>query len=211
MIHYFFNVVTLLAIAISPSLATAGIVIAPISGDRTGAGSVSSLNPISNIWANDGIPPYVVGLTDFDSYLPSQPNTTSEAYAIRDFDSTSTLTFDLGAVYTITGFGLGRGVDTLGNVTTGDLRFSETGVFGGPPLTTFSFSHTGSSTVQHAFTEIDARFVEFTNFTNGGASFARFDELWFDAVAVPEPSSLTMVGLACIAGLSRRRRRITKR
>lgn len=135
-------------------------------------------------------------------------------------DTDPSVTFDLGAVYTInsfhvwnynenaTGIQMTRGVDAV------SVEYGTTAGLGStvPGITNFAIAdgtptYTGEDF--SGFTPFNARYIKFDIDSNHGDVnvFYGLSEVQFDGVLVPEPGSMALFGLGGLALILRRRRR----
>ncbi len=201
--------------------ASADVIRSPTSVISNSAGDYSATFSSSNMINQSGLSAgFTSGVTNFDTYIASNP--TSTANDVNGWDSPSnpiypiTIGFDMGAVYSLSRLALwndasGSTADTqnfkvytasnaafTGATLVGSFTNPQ-GVGGGgqDPATVFNLALTS------------ARYVELQIDSNYGNSVATVGEVAFatNGTSVPEPATLalTLAGVAAVAGIRRRR------
>ena len=136
-------------------------------------------------------------------------------------DPDPSVTFDLGAVYTINSFNVWNYNETGGTFTergvnSVSVEYGTTASLGStvPGITSFDEAPSpaaGTYTGQafNTFTPFNARYIKFDINSNHGDAdtFYGLSEVQFDGVLVPEPSSAALFGLAGLGLILRRRRK----
>jgi hypothetical protein len=193
----------------------AGLIVGPVSASTT----MGEDSPLVHAFDQSGLSAhYVSGVTDFATFTAS---TTHDSEPGNDWISTSTsgsVTFDLGSLMTIDkvavwNFGGLGGVPSFG-ITQFTLLASVDAGFSSP-TTLGTFNPSVFTTLNPAqvfdFAPTGAEFFRLQNFSSNGASSLGLGEIAFEASAsaVPEPSSLALMGMATagFAGHFRWRRR----
>lgn len=198
--------------------AEAGIVLAPSSVVANDMGNTTQLERAYNQVHLSHT--YTSGMTDFDTYIAQGVTHNSLPGSSRWRSSNNTMTgnidFDLGAQYRIeqlvmwdSGFLNLEDVNSLTLLISDDSSFSSSTTLG-----TINLGNPGVLVLDTArthqlfdLTDAAGRYVRFQINSNQGATRSSLAEFAFDAVAVPEPSSLAQVGLMmCLACLCSRRR-----
>jgi hypothetical protein len=192
----------------------AALILAPVnvtSNVATRSGfSLASLTDQSGLSSN-----YTSGITDFDSYLGTNP-THNGGDAANDWGTNNNVTaaqlnFDLGGSISIQTLALwnrgggGQGIRNFTIFASDDSSFSSSTNLGS--YTATEVLGTGSATLpeQFVFTPTTARYFRL-DIQNGYSSvLLSLGEVTFEQT-VPEPSSALLFGLAAL-GLSARRRR----
>ena len=204
--------------------ADAGLVLAPSSVVANNMGNTSQLDRAYNQAHLSHT--YTSGTTDFDTYIAQGVTHDSVPGSSRWRSSNNTTTgnidFDLGARYRIEQLVMwDGGFLNLEDVNSLTLLISDVSNFSSSTtLGTINLGNPGVLVLDTArthqlfdLTDASGRYVRFQINSNQGATRSSLAEFAFDAVAVPEPSSLAQVGLMmCLACLcsQRRRQRMTR-
>ena len=198
--------------SLAPS-AMAGLILDP-TAVSTNMGTFSG--NINNIINQHGqVPGYTSGVTDFATYTNSAtatPATASDLWTSADGATTGNVDFTLGGSYEIDAFAIWALISTNGD-NIGDFTLLASN---DPSFTTFttlgSFTPTYSpgspipATVV-TFTATTASYVRLEITSNNGGPDAGLNEAAFGVAAVPEPSSLLMMGIGIASVLGHRLRR----
>ncbi|MBC7940724.1 MAG: hypothetical protein H7Z19_13320 [Chitinophagaceae bacterium] len=153
------------------------------------------------------VSPYVSGLTDFQTYIDSNPlhlsnvaldwiSTTTSGVA--DFDLGATLTIDRAAVWNFGGFNLSVAITSVTLLASVDATFLNPEFLGTYGLTVMS--NPNSAQVLQ-FDPTYARFIRLERFVSNGGTYIALGEIAF-GTAIPEPGSAQLLGLGLLlAGL----------
>ena len=186
----------------------AGVIIQPaaIIGNTLGE---NSSTPASNLIDQIGLSPnYVSGVTDYETYVQGlHYNSTVAGWGSLTYQTTGVMTFDLGQVYSLQSFALWNGsgfyrqqvyqfdlvADLDGDFTSGSINL---GAFQ-------AHDRTSQGDIAKAevfnFATTEARYVRWFINANEGNGFGTIaNEVAFEAIGVPVPSSFTIFGLAWI-------------
>ncbi len=159
------------------------------------------------------------GLTGGQHTTAVQPNMwLSTGNGFGGIDPDPSVTFDLGAVYTISSFRVWNYNESPPNLTNRGVNgvsvlFGTTPALGStvPGITNFAQAdglNTYAGQNFNAFAPFNARYIKFDINSNYGDTntFYGLSEVQFDGVLVPEPGSLALLGLGSMGLLLRRRR-----
>lgn len=205
-----------------PQTADAGLIIAPVSVSTNMGrfGNVGNGYRIDNIINGSGLSsPFVSGVTDFSTYIASNPthlgSVAANVWASQTGTNTGHVDFDLGGQKTIAAFALWNAaqnsisrVATFNLLASADATFTNTINLGSFATNTSGFSGAVQAQV-FTFSATDAAFVRMqitSTAAPGGNNVASMGEVAFSAV--PEPSSAMLVGSGILLALVRRRTRL---
>ncbi|HMP06952.1 MAG TPA: discoidin domain-containing protein [Lacipirellulaceae bacterium] len=212
-------IISICLIAFFPQTSDAGLVIAPASAS-TNMGRFSTFGNeyrIENVINGSGLSiPYISGVTDFNTYIASNPTHIGAAAANVWASQTGTYTghvdFNLGGQKTIAAFALWNSaqnsssrVATFTLLASPDDTFANTVNLGSFTTNTSGFSNAVQAEV-FTFSATDAAFVrmQITSIAAlGGNNVASMGEVAFSAV--PELGSAILVGSGLLLALVRKR------
>ncbi len=202
-------------LSLSCAGAHAGFVLSPTSvSTSVGTQVVLTGNDVNNIINRSGLSIPFGGQYVAEPYAGTHADADFPAAANNVWVGTSptgTLTFDLGAIYNVTGFRLWNSSYTtggaFGDVANFNLVADTDNNPGNGGTTTLLTNQATSLTKANPkpmesfnFANINTRFVHFTvNSTDQGANMA-IGEIAFVVSAVPEPSTMSLLGVALVAG-----------
>ena len=214
-----------LFLSLSAARAHADLVMSPVSVVNNTLGSFSADYAPEYLIDQSGLSDsFTSGVTNFDSYISSNPRANTTGNQNHFFSSSGNTTgqmdFDLGDTFSIERLALWNiGGSTISNLNSFTVFTSETLDFSSATNAgTFSAHNTTSRAIVPVqvfdLTDSEARYVRMQiNSNHGHANFTGFAELAFDVSAattsIPEPSSATMLFgfVSCLT--FRRRRRST--
>lgn len=197
----------------------AGVILSPVSGSPST--NLNNVGSFGAIFDRSGLSTtFNSGTTDFDAYLalsPTHGDSTDGWQSVNDFDvaEDNFLDFDLGEIYEINQIAF-WGADSLkASVINFNLFTSNNGVFGAVPSQSNSFSPVSAdvnSQVMASTADTDigetARYIRLDiTSISGSVAPIEIGEIAFDVTAVPEPSSMAILGLGACYFAARRRRR----
>ena len=209
-----------LILAASAAPVRAGMILQAVSASTdmgTLAGAIAHVRDQTGLSAA-----YTSGVTDFDSYIASNPTHNSSTSGNDWFSvdpPAGNVDFDLGGTYTIESFALwNMGFDWSYNVTEFDLLADDNVSFSSPVTLLSNESanpYTGSASAVKpevfTFAPTAASFVRLVITAIKSGSSAAFGEAAFEAEPIPEPSSLVLISLAAMGFAPFMRRRKTNR
>ncbi|WOO42302.1 PEP-CTERM sorting domain-containing protein [Rubellicoccus peritrichatus] len=186
---------SILIVGLIPSVLLGGVTVAPTSVST----DMGETTPVANlINPSDLSPPYVSGVTDFDTYVASAPTTSnvwlSGAGVLTgnvDFDMGSSMELSSIAIWNADGFAAVVNFNLIGSNDSGfsspvSLLSGATAVDPGPAAYDFS-----PATVQYVRMEILSN--------NSSTLFTGMHDVVFEGTAVPEPGTYALIA-ASLAG-----------
>ncbi len=198
--------------------ADGAVIISPTGVISNTVGNESSSFGIGNTIDQSGLSiTFVSGLTDYSAYISSRPEHEGVApvpsfWLSPQGSTTGTIVYDLGGVYRIEravmwhggGEAPERNVNGISLATSLNATFTTSqtagdfNVFGfAPPYNLNDFD----------LTDTTGRYVRLTiNSNYGSENYTKFGEIAFAVSAIPEPSSLLLLGGAAGLTLGRRKR-----
>jgi hypothetical protein len=208
-----------LAVLLSSSAQAGASPILQIAGASTDMGNFPGRSPVQVINQSGLSTGYTSLVTDFDVYLATNP--THAANSGNDwFSQASTTTgnfdFDLGGLFTIGSFALWNiGGNNASSLLQFTLLADQTATFSAPTiLGTFNATSAGSLAATPAqtfgFAPTAAAFVRMQILSNRGGGQTGFGEAAFelaDPASVPEPATLSLLGLGLLGATVVRYRR----
>ena len=199
--------------------ATAAFIVSPTAVTGNTMGTAVGGGSTTNLINNSGLPAFTSGVTDYDTYLGTNPvhaafNATN-AWASNAGVTTGQLDFDLGASYSISGVSLWN----QGNLQSvnGFTIFTDDNVAFSSPTNVGSFNAASSlSASSFLFGPVTDRYVRLQiNSNYGSSTFTTLGEIAFRAdaaaVTVPAPSSLALMLVGGIGFAGARRRLAARR
>ncbi len=200
--------------------ARADVIIAPVAGTTT----MSEAFPLANAYNQNGLSTgYTSGVTDFSSYIASDPRHTS--WFENDWIATSSTGYvilDLGAEYDLDQIAVWNFGGPYGSTDYSTLQFtleiSADAAFTSPTLVgTYNLDVYGAPSTNPAqvfsFTSVTGQYVRLSGFVANAGGAPALGEVAFGAqstTSVPEPGAMAMLigGLAspCLLVLRRRMR-----
>jgi hypothetical protein len=220
MLKRFFIGSTALLSSVIGGGAVAGVVLSPVSGTASNTYSGGG-TPISNTYDQTGLSPtFVSGVTDWNTYFSEDPlkgfTYTNEWFTDTGVNS-ATVTYDLGAVYSIDNFALWE--EDAAGIGTTNVLISTDGVTWVPLLTGIVPTQTTLDENYGAqffpFATVSAQYIELdilqapNPLATGGYDGAAIGEVAFEGVSgVPEPATwaLLVCGFAALGLISASRR-----
>jgi hypothetical protein len=184
----------------------AGVILDPAAGSTnmgTFNGAHVPVNAINQSGLSTG---YTSLVTDFDTYIASNPthNTINNDWISASGTIIGNFDFDLGAAFTIQSMALWDiGGNNGSNLIGFQLLADTTSAFSNPTdLGSFTANpNTGLLTAGlpevFTFAPTSAEFVRMVITSNNGAAQTGFGEAAFDVSAAPEPASATMLLFGC--------------